>query len=84
MYSSFVNDWPEVLHDTKWNPMEYWFRNNAITTTQAATVQTTGKPTTASATTASATTANPTSGEHEIFIELPLYYIQLYEHYIIL
>ena len=53
---SFVNDWPVVYHDEKWNPMEYWNRSGT-TTTQASTVSTSGKP----------TTPNPTSGEHTIF-----------------
>ena len=56
IHFSFVNDWPVVYHDEKWNPMEYWNRSGT-TTTQASTVSTSGKP----------TTPNPTSGEHTIF-----------------
>ena len=64
---SFVNDWP-VVSNNKWNPMEYWNRSGA-TTTQAATVSTSGKP----------TTSGPTSGEPTILtvmsLLLPLYSI---------
>ena len=69
---SFANDWP-VVSSNKWNPMEYWNRSGA-TTTQAATVSTSGKPTTSAP-----TSPGLTSGEPKILnvssLLLPLYSI---------